>query len=852
MGSPVSDIQELQAINVAYGTQFPAVDGAAGPTSLSAAHPTFSDRKRAAPLLIGTHKPNVGHTEAASGLVSVIKVIMSLRRGEVPPTICSNGQEPVIANFVDTSRIPLSVCESARPLPADAIAAVNSFSMSGNNGHVIFGRVSQGMRGLSRDNASGTGGSRGTRSRHDWCREKSVTTAFSFSNISLKNSTGASPVNFPSPALPPPPYSTSPGNTSGPLPPLPVPSPTFRSSRDSEQNSLTAHGLRDDVTELLRKVKKMKQSESRMKRSSYCNSYSQGNKSPLPPPLTSAHSPNPQAGRAAEYKDRTSRVSVAEVQEEVERVLELLNMMCDNTPPATLSPGSNSPFGARIHPPPPPRQVPSPSHPTPAAIPPPPPRKEAADDSNGILRPTFQRAQTASSGSQSVGWVAYDAEDNLMRRPSPLGATRPHPIRYPSLSPPTLLQDDGTRSTSPLRSSPGPRPTRGERIGVSNGGSYSSTPVLVPRRERTLSGTSSGTGEGGRPRMGSGRSTIDDMVDVSVRSKRAAGVSSTQPPITSPALTRTPNSSSPPTPTEPTQSTSTSPSPPRMRPEKKSLRNKSSALRTLLDLVSAQTEQRDWLGKSEEEIRATPLSEVGLTSVQLMKLRNDVYEAFDVLIPATAMFDLADKTVEDVLIKLDELKEDSSSKILSRNSPGGVVRQGNSSMRKSPKASRERTTKRSGSRKNPSPSPQREKGRGIMAKSCSSVDVNPPSGYSTISADSEVSPRPSHQFSGSAQSEMTLRTAAIGRPSAGALASPRRNLPGGSIGKSSQSQHQMLGLPPPPSLISDNYNHHPSNSSSLSAISNGRTSPNYASSGRDESPLKPDRKKFSKGFLKKK
>ena len=38
------------------------------------------------PLFIGAVKSNVGHSEAASGISSVIKTTMALERGQIPPT----------------------------------------------------------------------------------------------------------------------------------------------------------------------------------------------------------------------------------------------------------------------------------------------------------------------------------------------------------------------------------------------------------------------------------------------------------------------------------------------------------------------------------------------------------------------------------------------------------------------------------------------------------------------------------------------------------------------------------------------------------------------------------------------
>lgn len=38
------------------------------------------------PLWIGAVKPNIGHSEAASGLSAVIKAVLALERGTIPPT----------------------------------------------------------------------------------------------------------------------------------------------------------------------------------------------------------------------------------------------------------------------------------------------------------------------------------------------------------------------------------------------------------------------------------------------------------------------------------------------------------------------------------------------------------------------------------------------------------------------------------------------------------------------------------------------------------------------------------------------------------------------------------------------
>lgn len=43
-------------------------------------------RRDGPPLMIGSIKTNLGHSEAASGLSSVIKVVLAFEKGVIPPT----------------------------------------------------------------------------------------------------------------------------------------------------------------------------------------------------------------------------------------------------------------------------------------------------------------------------------------------------------------------------------------------------------------------------------------------------------------------------------------------------------------------------------------------------------------------------------------------------------------------------------------------------------------------------------------------------------------------------------------------------------------------------------------------
>ncbi|EMD88582.1 hypothetical protein COCC4DRAFT_154765 [Bipolaris maydis ATCC 48331] len=80
-------------------------------------------------------KPNVGHTEGASGLVSLIKAVMSLENRTIPPNIKFTTPNPKIP-FKEAK---LTVPVEPTPFPEDRCerVSVNSFGLGGSNAHVI-------------------------------------------------------------------------------------------------------------------------------------------------------------------------------------------------------------------------------------------------------------------------------------------------------------------------------------------------------------------------------------------------------------------------------------------------------------------------------------------------------------------------------------------------------------------------------------------------------------------------------------------------------------------------------------------------------------------------------------------
>lgn len=87
---------------------------------------------------IGSVKSNIGHLNAAAGLAGVLKVALSLYRNEIVPTIHYTFPNWNL-DFVNSS---LYVTKSGQKLSDEAhIMAVNSFGISGTNGHAILSNV---------------------------------------------------------------------------------------------------------------------------------------------------------------------------------------------------------------------------------------------------------------------------------------------------------------------------------------------------------------------------------------------------------------------------------------------------------------------------------------------------------------------------------------------------------------------------------------------------------------------------------------------------------------------------------------------------------------------------------------
>jgi acyl transferase domain-containing protein/acyl carrier protein len=114
-GTPLGDPIEVQAAAAAYGASRDA------------------DR----PLLMGSVKTNIGHTESASGAAGLIKVVLSLQHEVLPQSLHFDTPSP----HIPWDSLPVRVVGESTPWQANGRlrrAGVSSFGFTGTNAHVLI------------------------------------------------------------------------------------------------------------------------------------------------------------------------------------------------------------------------------------------------------------------------------------------------------------------------------------------------------------------------------------------------------------------------------------------------------------------------------------------------------------------------------------------------------------------------------------------------------------------------------------------------------------------------------------------------------------------------------------------
>lgn len=123
------DIDYLEA----HGTGTPLGD----PIEVQAAAAAYGDSRDAdRPLLMGSVKTNIGHTESASGAAGLIKVVLSLQHEVLPQSLHFDEPSP----HIPWDSLPVRVVDTAMPWQPNGRprrAGVSSFGFTGTNAHVL-------------------------------------------------------------------------------------------------------------------------------------------------------------------------------------------------------------------------------------------------------------------------------------------------------------------------------------------------------------------------------------------------------------------------------------------------------------------------------------------------------------------------------------------------------------------------------------------------------------------------------------------------------------------------------------------------------------------------------------------
>lgn len=131
----------LQAHDVSYveahGTATPLGDA----VELNALHTVYAQgRAPEQPLVVGSVKTNIGHTEAAAGLAGLMKVVLAMQHQYIPPHLHFTQWAP-LGRF-ETMLVPQAGLVWPRQ-QEPVRAGVSSFGFSGTNAHVIVEEAPQ-------------------------------------------------------------------------------------------------------------------------------------------------------------------------------------------------------------------------------------------------------------------------------------------------------------------------------------------------------------------------------------------------------------------------------------------------------------------------------------------------------------------------------------------------------------------------------------------------------------------------------------------------------------------------------------------------------------------------------------
>jgi len=110
-GTSLGDPIEAQALGAAFG------DG----------------HSKENPLMIGSVKTNMGHLESSAGVAGLMKLILALQHGEIPPHLHLKQLSP----YIPWDDLPLTIPTARTPWTGKRVGGVSAFGFSGTNVHMI-------------------------------------------------------------------------------------------------------------------------------------------------------------------------------------------------------------------------------------------------------------------------------------------------------------------------------------------------------------------------------------------------------------------------------------------------------------------------------------------------------------------------------------------------------------------------------------------------------------------------------------------------------------------------------------------------------------------------------------------
>ncbi len=115
-----------------HGTGTPLGD----PIEVGSILDVFGRRPAENPLALGAVKTNFGHLESAAGICGIMKALLVLQHGEIPPSLHLNKLNPMIRLSGRAAAIPTTPTPWFGDRPR--LAAVNAFGFVGTNAQVIL------------------------------------------------------------------------------------------------------------------------------------------------------------------------------------------------------------------------------------------------------------------------------------------------------------------------------------------------------------------------------------------------------------------------------------------------------------------------------------------------------------------------------------------------------------------------------------------------------------------------------------------------------------------------------------------------------------------------------------------